>query len=187
MPRPGRHSLRPFLLSALLLAAFAARAGGGELTQLEVRRSDEGLLLDFAVRFELPGGIGQALHKGVPLHFVAEAKTFRSRWYWWDRRLAVASRSWRLTYHPLTLNYRVGLGGLGQNYSTLAEALQALQSSAGWRIAPPLRADDASYFVEFRYRLDTALLPLPLQIGLGGQPDWQLAIERTLAVPGPER
>lgn len=183
--RLGTRRLHRLLLAALLLAgAWPAHANVVELAQIEVRRSDEGVLLDFAVRFQLPRGIEEALHKGVALHFVAEAKTVRARWYWWDRRVAEAARSWRLTYHPLTLHYRVGLGGLAQNYSTLAEALGSLQGSAGWRIAPPPPADDdGPYYVEFRYRLDTALLPLPLQIGLGGQPDWQLAIERTLAVP----
>jgi hypothetical protein len=180
------------LAAALLVAALAwcsagaASAAGIELTELQVERSDEGLLLDFALRLELPRAVDEALHKGVPLHFVAEATTYRYRWYWRDRRVAEASRSWRLSWQPLTLNYRVSFGALAQTYPTLADALSALRRSAHWQIAePPARDDDRYYYVEFSYRLDTSMLPRPLQIGLGGQPEWQLAVERTLPVPPP--
>ena len=40
-------------------------------------------------------------------------------------------------------------------------------------------------YVEFSYRLDTTQLPSPMQIGLGGQPDWVIRIERELNVPPP--
>jgi hypothetical protein len=33
--------------------------------------------------------------------------------------------------------------------------------------------------VEFTYRLDTTLLPRPMQIGIGGQPEWTLLVEKT--------
>ena len=35
------------------------------------------------------------------------------------------------------------------------------------------------YYVEFSYKLDTTLLPRPMQIGIGGQPDWSLQLEKT--------
>ena len=144
------------------MRALASADAGIELTELRLERSDDGLLLDFATRFELPRAVDEALHKGVPLHFVAEATTYRYRWYWRDRRVADASRSWRLSWQPLTLNYRVAFGALAQTYPTLAEALSALRRSAGWRIAEPLaRDDDASYYVEFSYRLDTSNAAAP--------------------------
>ena len=39
---------------------------------------------------------------------------------------------------------------------------------------------DSSHYLEFSYRLDTSQLPSPLQIGLGGQGEWALGVERTL-------
>lgn len=180
------RALRVLLAWLALGCAGAAHGAGVALNELALQRSGDGVLLDFAVAFELPRAVEEALHKGVPLHFVADAELYRYRWYWRDRRVADAQRVWRLSWQPLTLNYRVSLGALAQTYATLAEALGALRGSAGWRIADALAADDdRAYYVEFRYRLDTSLLPRPLQIGIGGQPDWQLGVERTVALPPP--
>ena len=49
-------------------------------------------------------------------------------------------------------------------------------------IAAVLEADSEEY-VEFSFRLDTSQLPRPLQIGIGGQQDWNLAVERLAPVP----
>ena len=81
------------LLAACLLliiaAAFPALAEGpaAELTQFQLERNEEGLLLSAAVRFDLPQVIEDALQKGIPMYFVAEAVLFRDRWYWYDRAI----------------------------------------------------------------------------------------------------
>ena len=168
-------------MAAWLLLALApvALAQAIELTHFEVQRSDEGVLLSFATAFELPRSVEEALLKGVPLHFEATAEVMQERWYWRDRRIARASRGWRLTYQPLTRRFRVGFGGLNQNYDTLADALASLRSSSRWKIAEPGQLDDDSrHYVEFVFRLDTTQLPRPMQIGIGGQPEWSLAVER---------
>jgi hypothetical protein len=160
----------------------AARAEGLELLSLSASRQDQGLVLDFDTRFELPQGVEGALQKGVALHFVAEASLFRSRWYWRDKRIAQATRTWRLTYQPLTFSYRVNFGGLGQTYRTLGEALRALQKSVAWRIADLPAPEDGTHYVEFSYRLDRDRLPRPLELGLGAQREWHLEVDRTLPV-----
>lgn len=170
----------------LLLGGLAgpARAGMVEVRKLEVQRTAEGVFVDLETRFDLPQGVEDALQKGVALHFVAEAQLLRSRWYWRDRRVAQAKRTWRLSYQPLTLQYRVSLGGLSQTYGTLAEALRAIQRLGSWRLAEPLAPDDeGAYYVELSFRLDTDQLPRPLQIGLSGQAEWTLELARTIAVP----
>ncbi len=170
------------LLAACLLLwlhPLAAPAQGVELTNFEVQRTEEGVLLSFVAAFDLPRSVEEALLKGVPLHFQADAAVFQERWYWRDRRVAQASRGWRLTYQPLTRRFRVGFGGLNQTYETLDEALVSLRRSSRWKIAEPgLLDDDARHYVEFSFRLDTAQLPRPMQIGIGGQPDWSLSVER---------
>jgi len=114
---------------------------------------------------------------------VAEAQVFRDRWYWRDRRVAEAVRVWRIVYQPLTSSYRVTFGALSQTYATRAEALAAISRGTRWKIAEPGQIEEgAHHYVEFRYRLDTNLLPRPMQIGVGGQPDWQLSIMRTLRI-----
>ena len=191
-PLPVRRRT-PLGLAALLLCAFCcwalagtARAQGVELATLSVSRAEGALELEFAVRITLPRTVEDALSRGVPVYFVAEATLRRSRWYWRDERIARVNRSWRVAYQPLTGSWRVGLGGLNQNYPTLGEALTAASRSSGWKLTELSQLDaDNSYYVEFEYRLDTSQLPGPMQFGiggLGGQGEWVLGIKRVLRV-----
>ncbi|MBW8830530.1 MAG: DUF4390 domain-containing protein [Burkholderiales bacterium] len=156
-----------------------ARAEVPEFTEFEIVRNDEGVSLSFALRFDLPRGVEDALSKGVPLYFVAEIEVFRDRWYWRDKRITKASRVWRVAYQPLTRKYRVSFGGLNQNFDSLNDALVNVRRVSGWKIAEKDQIDDGRHYVEFTYRLDTTLLPRPMQIGIGGQPEWTLLVEKT--------
>jgi hypothetical protein len=172
------------LFMGLGLAFQGAQAA--DSPQLDAQRGADGVVLNMDLRLDLPAGVEDALQKGVALHFVAEAELLRARWYWRDRRVASASRSWRLTFQPLTLKYRVSQGGLSQTFGSLREALGVIQRISQWHIADPLPADDEGrYYVEVRFKLDTTQLPRPLQLGLGSQPDWSLGFERTLTLPPP--
>lgn len=163
----------------LLLGQFFQPARAVELVRLEAQRSEQGVLLSFETRFELPASVEDALQRGVALYFSAEAQLMRSRWYWRDKELGRATRIWRIAYQPLTFSYKVSQGGLSQTYRTLGEAMRAVQRIHQWRIADPVPDDDRHY-VEFSYRLDTDLLPRPLQIGVGNQPEWTLRTARTV-------
>ena len=156
---------------------------GVELANLTTSRQDGLLTLDFAARVTLTRSVEDALQRGVPVYFVAQAELKRSRWYWRDERVARVTRSWRVAYQPLTSTWRVGLAGLQQTLGSLAEAMNTASRSAGWRLADLSQLDpDSRYTVEFSYRLDTAQLPGPMQFGLVGQSDWALSVERTLRV-----
>lgn len=170
---------------ALWLAAAAgpARAEGVELTHLALQRLDVGLTLDFNVRMALSRTVEDAVQRGVPLYFVAEATLFRHRWYWRDERVTRAARAWRLSYQPLSDNWRVSLGGLAQSYPTLPDAINALSSTARWKIADNSQLEpDQRYYVEFSYKLDISQLPRPMQFGIGGQGDWAVGVDRTVKV-----
>lgn len=186
-PPVRRHIMQGLLPVLLLCCAFllpvAAHAQGVELATLKTSRAEGGLDLEFVARVTLPRTVDDALHSGVPVYFVAEAQLFRNRWYWRDERVARVSRSWRVAYQPLTGAWRVGLGGLNQTYASLAEALAAASSSAGWKLADLAQLDtDKSFYIEFSYRLDTTQLPGPMQFGLGGQSDWSVGVARVLRV-----
>jgi hypothetical protein len=169
------------LLSALLGAP--AQAQSIDLSTLQSTRREGALTLEFAVRITLPKSVEDALHRGVPVYFVAEAELKRNRWYWRDERVTRVQRVWRVAYQPLTGFWRVGLGGLNQTYPTLPDAMAAVTRSAGWKVADASQLDaDSRYYVEFSYRLDNSQLPSPMQIGLGGQADWTIGVERTLRV-----
>jgi hypothetical protein len=167
----------------VLLAWPTAHAQGVELALLQTSRSEGSLNLDFAARVTLPKPVEDALQRGVPIYFVADAVLLRSRWYWRDERVARVQRSWRVAFQPLTGTWRVGFGGLNQTYPTLAEALVVVSRSAGWKLVDLAQLDsDKNYTVEFSYRLDSSQLPGPMQFGLGGQGDWAVGASRSLRV-----
>ncbi|MEO8058424.1 MAG: DUF4390 domain-containing protein [Burkholderiales bacterium] len=166
-------------LLALLWAVPMARAADPQLASFEVVHNEEGVLLTYAVNGELSRSVDDALSKAVPLYFVAEAELFRDRWYWRDLRVANAVRIWRIVYQPLTSTYRVTFGGLSQNYNSREEAFAAISRTSRWKVAEPGQvADGSHHYLEFSYRLDTSLLPRPMQIGIGGQADWNYAVQR---------
>jgi hypothetical protein len=197
MHRPSRrldHALFVAWLCAVLLAGAgwgpaSAQGNLAEVTQLQVERTDEGVLLSAAVRFDLPQVVDDALAKGIPMYFLAEAAIYRDRWYWYDKREAFATRHMRLSFQPLTRRWRlqvssapIGHSGLvlGQMFDTREEALQAIQRISRWRIADASAVDpDATQTIDFRFRLDVSQLPRPFQIGAVGQAEWVILAVRS--------
>lgn len=178
-------------------ATVLADPQAAEITQLRLERSEEGVLLSASVNFDLPAVIDDALAKGIPMFFVAEAVLFRDRWYWYDRQVAVDARHMRLSYQPLTRRWRlvvssepIGNSGLalGQSFDTREEALAAVQHISHWKIAEATAVDpNVPHNVDFRFRLDVSQLPRPFQIGALGHADWNISVMRNqrLAPEGP--
>jgi len=171
------------LAACAVLGAFGvahnALAQGVELNTLQLRPADDALTLEFSARLTLSRAVEDALRRGVPMYFDVDATLYRARWYWRDERVSEVSRSYRLSYQPLTGNWRVGLGALGQSYPTLAEALAVISNVSGWRLAEASQLESGQrYYVEFSFRLDASKLPQPLQIGIGNE--WSLGLSRVL-------
>lgn len=181
--RTGWSCLRACLLFLFCVAMPAwSQVNPAEVTQMYVERTDEGILLSATVRFDLPEVVQDALAKGIPMYFVAEAAIYRDRWYWYDKRVAFATRHMRLAYQPLTRRWRlqvsptpIGNSGivLGQMFDSQEEALAAVQRISRWRIADSSEVDpDATHNIDFRFRLDVSQLPRPFQIGAVGEAEW---------------
>ncbi|WP_348751530.1 DUF4390 domain-containing protein [uncultured Aquincola sp.] len=167
----------------LSVAVVPATAQGVDLLELAVRKPEGGLVLDYNVRLQLPRVVDEALQRGVPIYFEAQATTYRPRWYWRDERVGRANRSWRLSFQPLTASWRVSQGGLHQSYGTQAEALAAISRGSNWPVADLAKVEpDQPLYVDFTFRLDTGQLPRPMQIGIGTLADWTLQVERTVQV-----
>lgn len=180
------------MLAACLVLALAAPvqadAPVADITQFQVERTEDGIVLSAAVRFELPQVIEDALLKGIPMFFVSEAVVYRDRWYWYDREVARVTRHMRLSYQPLTRRWRltvaptvIGNSGvaLGQSFDTQDEAMAAIQRVSRWKIADAGDVNpDERHNVDFRFRLDVSQLPRPFQIGAVGQADWSIAVIR---------
>ncbi len=182
--------LLAWLFGALVLPALA----GVELEQLRVERQDTELLLHAHLKLELGPALEEALAKGVPVHFVAEAELMRDRWYWYDRKLAQVSRYYRLAYQPLTRQWRLqvssepiyaaGAGSsIAQTFDSLQAALEVVRRQSGWKLAEVADLDpEARQHVLYRFRLDMTQLPRPFQIGAANQPDWNLSLSRQLRI-----
>jgi len=188
--RGGLWLLASLLLALVLAGSARAEATAAEISQLRLERTEEGLLLSAVVDFELPSTIEDALQKGIPMYFTAEAVLLRDRWYWYDKQVVAAARHMRLSYQPLTRRWRlvvsptpIGNSGLtlGQMFDSREEALVAVQRISRWKIAEPGDVDpEARYNVDFRFRLDVSQLPRPFQIGAVGQAEWNIAASRNL-------
>jgi hypothetical protein len=180
---PWMRWLLALLVAACCMARAQGQSPGVDLVVISVQRQESALTLDFAVRVTPSRTVEEALQRGVPVYFVAEAAVYRNRWYWLDERVARVSRTWRVAYQPLTSTWRVSVGAISQSYASLTEALAALSRTSGWRLADLEKIDpDANYYVEFEFRLDNAQLPGPMQIGLTGTADWVLRVARRLRV-----
>ena len=193
-----RRVLGGLLTGAALGWASLAHAGAPGVDELRVERSDEGLFLYAQLSFELAPSVQDALLKGIPIHFVAEARVLRERWYWFDQPVATAQRFTRIAYQPLTRHWRISTSseplvgaeyglGLTQQYDSLADVLSAVQRIAGWKIASAGElSGSGTQILQFQFRLDASQLPRTFQLGAVRQSDWHLQLERRLVL-SPER
>ena len=169
-----------------------------QIRQAALHRTAEGLFLSARLTLSPSPAVEDALIKGVPLYFVWEAEVLRDRWYWTDKRVATAVRTWRLVYQPLTRRWRLsqsndaaannsGAGlqyALHQNFDSLAAALASVGRVSRWKLADASRLDpDSDERVIWRFGLDLTLLPRPFQIGMANQPEWLIELQRRLDVP----
>lgn len=164
------------VLACVPLPALAAQGEGIEVRRASVTSSDEGYILQGEFDIKLTPVLDDALHKGVPLYFVLEFDLIRSRWYWTNERLATLQQPQRLSYNTLTRQYRVGVGALYQNFSTLKEALDYMSRvRRRLEIEPGALRKDTTYNAVLRLRLDTTQLPKPFQLHTGR--DWGINAE----------
>lgn len=188
--------LAALLVLACLLGCWPATAPAqsaktASVSQLKLEQADDGIYLNAQVQFELPNLVEEVLEKGIAIYFVAEAELYRERWYWTDQKVAQATRHMRLAYQPLTRRWRLnvspvpitnsGFGvSLNQNFDTLSEALDGVRRVARLRLGDISEiGDEGPHPVTFRFRLDTSQLPRPFQIGVVGQADWNISVERS--------
>jgi len=176
-----RHILAGLLcLTALLSlpAATIAHADTIGVKSAELLSEDESYVLNAQFDLAFNPTLEEALQKGVSLYFVLEFELVRPRWYWLDQKLVQMSVPYRLTYNPLTRQYRVTSGLLGQQFDSLDEVEHLLARVVSRSV---IRKDALSagerYEAAVRLRLDVAQLPKPFQINALASRDWSLQSE----------
>ncbi len=164
------------LVVAPSLAVAQERIGVMAAALEPAREAGDALLLNATFEFELPQALEDAVQKGIALYFNIEFELLRRRWYWFDRKVASSTLTYRLSYSPLTRQYRLGRGGLSQSFESLEEALSLLKSVRNWKVAEKsvLAARD-DYDAQVRMRLDVTQLPKPFQVNAITSREWTLA------------
>ena len=174
--------LRAWLCALLALVLLAAAPAATYAQGIDVRRptvtiEQDHLLLDAQFDIVLTGTLEEVLNKGVPLHFVLEFELIRPRWYWFNERVLHFQQEYRLSYNALTRQYRLAVGKVHQNHSTLAEALEVMSRvRRRFDVAPgPVRRDP--HIAALRFRLDTSQLPKPFQLSALIGREWSVGSE----------
>jgi hypothetical protein len=172
------QGIKQFILSGLLaLSLFspAASAEGIKIQSAELERLDNDWLLNATFKIDLTPGLEDAVQKGVVLYFQTEFDLTRSRWYWFDEKPALAQRQTRLSYQPLTQQYRIASEGFTFSAKTIFEALQAVGSIGGWSVIDNNQIDPSkSYTAALRMTLDLSKLPKPFQVNALNNRDWNV-------------
>jgi len=163
----GIAVLNKLLAGFSLAVAVACPVLADEIEVGDARLSaaEEGVILAADFAFELGPRLVEVVTNGVPLYFVVEFELTRPRWYWFDEKTAAKQLQLRLSYHPLSRQYRLSTGVLQQNYPALEDALKVLRRVRNWLVVDrSVGLAEASYEAAVRMRLDVAMLPKPFQL-----------------------
>jgi hypothetical protein len=165
-------------LMALSLFSTTVSAEGIKIKSFELEKVDSDWVLSAAFQIELSPGLEDAVQKGVVLYFQTDFDLVRSRWYWFDEKAIVTQRQTRLSYQPLTQQYRIASEGLTFSARTFSEALQAVGSIGGWRVIDGGQIDPSkSYSAGLRMSLDLSKLPKPFQVNALNNREWNVSSE----------
>ncbi len=144
----------------------------------ELRIEEEDCVLNAQFDITINPTLEEALQKGVSMYFRLEFELGHVRWYWVDEKLVQQSVQYRVSYSPLTRQYRVTSGLLGQTLDSLDDVEHFLSRVVS---RPVIRADaltkGARYDAAVRLRLDVSQLPKPFQINALASRDWSLQSE----------
>ena len=140
------------------------------------------VLVSTRFNVNVPAQLSSALQQGVSLNFrlsfSLDAPTYTAYKHkignWFSDSNSI---SYKLSYHPLTKRYRVSLGSLSTDYSTLQAALSSIGGIANWRVLPEgtlkgVAARDVTASVRLSLTMDD--LPKPFQINGITSKKWDL-------------
>jgi len=163
-------------LTVCFAAAVPAHADTISVQRASLQGDGNGWNLDARFDFELNSSLEDAVNKGIPLYFTTEFELTRPRWYWFDEQPVSVTQTLRLSFQPLTREYRVSSGGLQQGFPSLAEALAVVKHVTSWHVIDRNQVQPGqTYTASVRMQLDTALMPKPFQVDAVNNRDWTLA------------
>lgn len=147
---------------------------------------DDWLVLRTQVPLSLPEPLLRAMERGVAVQLRAQLSLEQPRWWWRDAVHARVSRSYRLSYQPLTRQWRTQTQAAGatdasattagltlsHTHARLEAALAHIGRMAAWPIAPLAALPDAPLHAQLRVQINASQLPQVLQIHERGSGNW---------------
>lgn len=174
MPCFRKLSSRWLALLLLWLGCALASAEGISVQKAEGYEAGGNyqLTADFDIGFTYV--VEQALRRGVTLHFIAEFRLERPRWYWFDEALVESEQTVRLSYNALTRQYRIARGTLFQSFANLEDVLRVMGHQSSMPVPMSALKSGSKHVVSARMRLDVTQLPKPLQVNALTSKEWNL-------------
>jgi uncharacterized protein DUF4390 len=167
------------VLAVWLAAPGAAYADSIAVQRASLQSDNTGWNIDARFDFDLNSNLEDAVNKGIPLYFTTDFELSRPRWYWFDEQPVSVSQSIRLSFQPLTREYRVSsvsTGGLQLGFTTLKDALAVIKHVTSWHVIDRNQVHvGETYNASVRMQLDIALMPKPFQIDAVNNRDWSLS------------
>ena len=164
------------MVGLLALATLPARADTIAVRGAELHEEDGEVLLSADFDFTLNATLDEALSRGIPLYIDLEFTLTRPRWYWVDEKGVDQVTTYRLSYAPLTRQYRIGTGLMSQSFATLDEVERFIGRVTSRPVARAAQlAKGTRYDAAIRLKLDASQLPKPLQVSALASREWQLA------------
>lgn len=152
----------------------SVNASGIDIVKASIQVNDESYVLDAQFNIQLTPQLSDVLHKGVALYFVYEFELVYPRWYWLNKTVVAVEQHQRLIFNTLTRQYRVSIGALYQNFTSLPEALAFMSHFHRREEGESINVHKATpYKAALQLRLDETQLPKPFQLNTGN--DWNIS------------
>lgn len=184
-----KQSFVPLLVMLIMMPVQAEDIGvvraKGEVT------ANGQMLVSTRFKVDLPTQLKEALTQGVSLNFRLDFELGAPVYPAYKLKLnnwfgSHAFIQYKLSYHPLTDRYRVSIGTLSTDFTTLENALNALGVIANWRVLPAqtlsgYNINDINAVVRLSLRISE--LPKPFQVNAITSSKWHLDTGKvTLAI-----
>jgi Domain of unknown function (DUF4390) len=155
----------------------AALADSIPLRSGDVRLEEEAYVVDVEFELTFNHTLEDALQRGVALYFSLDIEISRNRWLF-DDTVGTQSQTWRLSYSPLTRDYRLSSGLYAVQVRNIQAAARQISRIRGRKVIDKaLLKKGEKYTVSVILQHDITQLPKPLQVSAISNREWTMASE----------
>jgi len=165
---------RLVVLFSLMFAL--ATASAQQILRVEPVLTPDGRLeISADLDVTLNNALRESAERGVALYFTADLEILAPRWWWFDRRVATRTRTWRVAYNALTRQWATRIDEVAWPVGSLDEAMRLVTHIRGWSVADADAFDAGGHYRgRLRLRLDTSQLARPFQVHALNSSAWSI-------------